>query len=540
MYVREQSRDPPLYERENHLTLAQALCATQHFFPLSTARRAPMASNSEPAASSENQDSDGYHVGSRVGRYTLVARLASGGMAHVWTAEPDMGSGLGRTVALKLIRPELAQEREYVRMFIDEATIASAIEHPNVCQIYDLEHHDKTLFMAMEWVPGDSLAGMLRLGNRFVPLDASIAARICADACAGLHAAHEALDEEGVPLGVIHRDVSPPNILISLQGQVKVSDFGVAKARRQLHERTKTGEVKGKFGYLAPEQITGAKSDRRIDVYAMGCVLYIATMGLRPFGNGPKAMTKILLGEYRKPLEVDSMFPPTLEKIIIKALQHKPDDRYATAEEMRVALEQWLVDARAVVTPSDIAQELVARMRPEVREQIEKLRTRRRTAPNIELLLDAVEENEPPTAASGIVVPPGDLRRRSESVHPHRWASRDDEHTVRNDVTPTLKSSGDEEDRSGWHKTSDHPEMTTVTEAGVPDHLLMLNFAVDPAEDASGQSVSQSRETIPAARRRAISPAPNAPETTSEHALHLIYAAVAGAALALFVWLLIH
>src|SRR5690606_19117817 len=176
------------------------------------------------------------------------------------------------------------------------------------------------------------------------------------DACAGLHAAHEAVDSDGQHLGVIHRDVSPPNVLVSVHGQVKVSDFGVAKARYQLHERTRTGEVKGKFGYLAPEQISGKKSDRRVDVYALGCVLYVATLGLRPFGSGPEAMSKILMSKYKRPSELNPEFSPELEEIIIKALSPHPEGRYRTADDMKQALERWLLHNGHAVTASELGR----------------------------------------------------------------------------------------------------------------------------------------------------------------------------------------
>lgn len=475
-----------------------------------------MSSRSDPA-SHDPDDLDGLRPGSRVGRYTLVARLASGGMAHVWTAEPASGSGLSRMVAVKVIRSELAQDVEYARMFIDEATIACAIEHPNVCQTYELDRHDGTMFMAMEWVPGESLGGMLRDGDHFAPLDVAIAVRICAEACAGLHAAHEALDEHGQSLGVIHRDVSPPNILISVQGQVKVSDFGIAKARHQLHERTKTGEVKGKFGYLAPEQITGSGGDRRIDIYAMGCVLYVATMGLRPFGNGPKAMTKILLGEYRKPSEIDPMYPPGLEAIVVRALSHSAADRFQTAGEMREALEQWLVDARQVVTASDVARALTERMNPKTLDDLRSLQGRRRgNRLNFGTLLEAFDELEPPTAASGVLVPPGDLQEKSKStpaLRPEQLLDADADRTMRTPVggspKPDVKVVVDE--RSGWQRSRlvDPRDEVTKTENDYPAPVV----TVRPQRS----------------RRRTRAPAPRIPAL-------IVQAALAGAVFAALFW----
>jgi eukaryotic-like serine/threonine-protein kinase len=346
--------------------------------------------------------------GDAIGRYQLTSLLASGGMGQVWTARP-VGSGFARTVALKLVRTEMSGDENYARMFIDEATVASAIHHPNVCETYELGKHGDRLFMAMEWVAGDSLAGLLRQGDVLVALDLRIAARIIADACAGLHAAHETVGPDGAPLGVVHRDISPPNILISMQGQAKVSDFGIAKARYQLHERTKTGEVKGKFAYIPPEQISGSPVDRRADVYAMGCVLYVATLGSRPFGNGADALRKILLNEYKAPRFLRPDYPEELEAIIKRALAPSPEARFATAEDMQMALEEWLLSTGKLVTGSDVARCVRERISPEVKARNEALLSQNRVAP--ELLMNQLRgehDSETPTAGSGLVTaPPG-------------------------------------------------------------------------------------------------------------------------------------
>lgn len=485
-----------------------------------------MSASNESTVTKE-PEIDGFSAGTLVGRYRLIAPLASGGMAHVWAAEPDAGSGLGHHVAIKIIKKDLATDKDYVRMFVDEATIASAIDHPNVCRTYELEQQDGTLFMAMEWVAGDSLTGMLRQGREFVPLDPGIAVRVCAEACAGLHAAHEAVGEDGEHLGVIHRDVSPPNILVSLQGLVKVSDFGIAKARQQLHERTKTGEVKGKFGYLAPEQITGNKGDRRIDVYAMGCVLYIATMGLRPFGNGPQAMTKILKGAYRKPREIDAMYPPGLEEIVVKALQHKPEDRYASTQEMRIALEDWLVSAKLIVTQEDVAETLAARMDPGKFAHVKKLRSRttKSVRHSFSDLLDAFDENEPPTAASGVVVPPGELLKRSRSIPPSQKErliaslGTQEDMTVRTEVDVKAPAPDEEVDQSGWYRTGEH-DLGQLKDA--------LRTEVTETE-VSGPPVS----TVPPEKRRAE----KSPVGVSSSLL--VQAVLAGMLVVAIAWLLL-
>ena len=358
-------------------------------------------------------------VGNMVGRYKLLAPLAAGGMAHVWAAKPEGRLGFARTVALKVVRPEYAADAEYARMLVDEATVAGAIHHPNVCELYEFDEAEGVLFMVMEWVAGDALSGLLHQGDKLRPIRYQYAARIVADACSGVHAAHEAVDPDGNPLNIVHRDISPPNILLSQEGQVKVSDFGIAKARYQLHERTRTGDIKGKFAYIPPEQIIGRGISRRSDVYALGCVLYVATLGLRPFGRGPAAMPKILRGQYRRPRQLLEIYPEALEAIIVKALSADPADRFETAEQMRLALEQWITSSGNVVTPSDIARVVRRRLSPERRQTIDALRH----TSHKPLLLALAERGErelttgerslTPTASSGLVMQPDELSHSS-------------------------------------------------------------------------------------------------------------------------------
>jgi serine/threonine-protein kinase len=367
-------------------------------------------------------------------------------MGQVWVARP-IGSGFARTVALKLLRSEMSGDENYARMFIDEATVASSIHHPNVCETYELGRHGDRLFMAMEWVAGESLAGLLRQGDQLVALDWRIAARVIADACAGLHAAHETLGPDGTLLGVVHRDISPPNILISMQGQAKVSDFGIAKARDQLHERTKTGEVKGKFAYIPPEQISGGRNvDRRSDVYAMGCVLYLATLGSRPFGNGAEALRKILRNEYKLPSALRPDYPEGLEAIIKKALSPQPDGRFATAEDMQMALEEWLISGGKLVTASDVAKCVKERISKEARARNEALLSQNRLAPDLLMnRLNTEFERETPTAGSGLTPAPAASWRGRPQESPksrHDNAPVDDERTLTQSRPPSGSPSG--------------------------------------------------------------------------------------------------
>jgi serine/threonine-protein kinase len=262
-----------------------------------------------------------------------------------------------------MILPEFAGDEEYSRMFLDEANVASAVQHPNVCEVYQLGRDPRTLYMAMEWVVGAPLSNVLKLDGVKTPLPLPVAARIVADACAGLHAAHEAKDAEGHPLNIIHRDISPHNILVSVDGSVKLADFGVAKARAQLHSRTKTGQLKGKISFVAPEQLTNQSCDARIDVFAMGCVLYEATLGRNPFTSKHEVDTlrKIVRGEYNRPRDENRDFPPDLQDIIVQALEISPSRRFASADAMRMALEEWLLREKHLVTAETVA--LVVRER---------------------------------------------------------------------------------------------------------------------------------------------------------------------------------
>ena len=212
------------------------------------------------------------------GRYSLICRLASGGMANLYLAQLSGKEGFEKLVAIKRIHEHLSEEQDFIRMFIDEARLVSRISHPNVAQVIELDRFEESHFIAMEYVDGEGLHALLRRTKPKLPL----VARIIAHTAAGLHAAHELQDQKGNPMGVVHRDVSPQNILISYLGAVKVVDFGVARARGNLHE-TNIGTVKGKLAYMSPEQVQSGPVDRRSDVFALGIVLYEATTFRRLF-----------------------------------------------------------------------------------------------------------------------------------------------------------------------------------------------------------------------------------------------------------------
>jgi len=382
--------------------------------------RTEHAVNVPPAESvgeaANGDESSRVQAGQLIGRYRLLFPIAAGGMAEVWAAKPE-GTGISRAVALKLVRPEFAIEAEYARMFIDEAVVASSIRHPNICETYELGRDENLLFMVMEWVAGDTLSGLMR-GTALTVLPLEVAVRICSEACAGLHAAHEANGSDGKNLGIVHRDVSPPNILVSVNGHVKVSDFGIAKASNQLHARTRTGEIKGKLAYIPPEQVLGHGIDRRVDVYAMGCVLYVCTLGRRPFGSGGEALGKIVRGLYKKPREVDPTYPEELERIVMRALACDRELRYQTAEEMRFELEQWLLTRPRPTQHGDVARLVRERITDERRKMIDALTNVSRAIPEAltNRFITYAEKTVTPTATSGIVMQPAALARLKEKV----------------------------------------------------------------------------------------------------------------------------
>lgn len=281
-------------------------------------------------------------------------------MASVWAARFDGPHDFTKAIAIKTMLPDLAAESEYRTMFLDEARVASKLHHPNLCELLELGEDCGTLFMAMEWVDGVSLQQLLRPDDHLSPLSPTVAARIVADACEGLHAAHESVDADGAPLAIVHRDVSPQNVLVSTDGRVKVVDFGIATARGKRH-MTAAGQAKGKLSYMAPEQLGWGRVDRRADVFALGCVLFELTTGRRPFEGASSAeiIKKILNERPQPPSAIAGDVPVELERIIMRALEKSPDDRFASAEGMRLALHRWL---RGRGTPLEVAATIQDRM----------------------------------------------------------------------------------------------------------------------------------------------------------------------------------
>ncbi len=262
----------------------------------------------------------------------------------MWVARQTGGFGFSRTCAVKVIRPELSESRSFRSMFLDEARLASKIHHPNVVEVYDLGEEGPIVYLAMELVKGSSLARLLqpRVGIDHVGLVPAMIARIIADMASGLHAAHELRNDDGALLQLVHRDISPQNILVSLDGVAKVADFGVAKALGRLAEETDAGQIKGKFSYLSPEQAARRAIDRRSDVFATGIVLWEALVGRRLF-RGEDAIDTISRVQSVKipdPRQYVPGLAPELAAVTLKALEREPRRRYQTAAELSEALDE--------------------------------------------------------------------------------------------------------------------------------------------------------------------------------------------------------
>src|SRR5437868_2524144 len=285
----------------------------------------------------------------RIDRYELYDEIASGGMATVHLGRLVGPAGFGRTVAIKRLHPHLAKEQEFVTMLTDEARVAGRIGHPNIVPTLDIVAANNELFLVMEYVPGLTLSSLIKQANSFgdrVPL--SVAASIMVGVLHGLHAVHEARDEHGHPLDVVHRDVSPQNILVGTDGVARVLDFGIAKAAGRLHT-TRDGQLKGKLGYMSPEQLSGRSVDRRTDIYAAAVVLWEVLTGERLFeGDDAGAVFGLVMQkQVPAPSTLVPGIPAEFDEAALRGLERDPVRRFARARDMALLLENSVAMARA-------------------------------------------------------------------------------------------------------------------------------------------------------------------------------------------------
>lgn len=305
----------------------------------------------------------------RLGDYELLERIGTGGMAEVYKARRAGEHGFERVLAVKRILPHLAEDEEFVAMFIDEAKIAVQLSHPNIAAVHDLGRIDGQCFLVLDYVHGRDLRLLWEREREWrAPPHAGIACHVIARALEGLSHAHRATDGMGRPLDLIHRDVTPQNILVSFEGDVKIVDFGLAKAQGRAHA-TQAGVVKGKLAYLAPEQIRGQTLDPRVDVYAAGIVLWELLTGQRLFYSDTDLDTlrKVHEGYAAPPSSINTVIPPQLDEVVATALAKDPEARFQSAQEFLDALEEVIWDWGVVYKAAQIGA-YVSHFFPEARE----------------------------------------------------------------------------------------------------------------------------------------------------------------------------
>lgn len=345
------------------------------------------------------------------GHYECLLPIARGGQASVWAARVNGARGFEKTVAIKTILPTLTQNSNVERMFLDEARVASSIRHPNVVEILELGEEGALLYLVMEYVEGEQLLLVIDALRKRGPMPLALGVKIVMDVCSGLHAAHE-LKQNGRPLELVHRDISPQNIMISLQGHVKLVDFGVAKMNIRLAEETADGFIKGKTSYLAPEQVVDKSLDRRTDLFALGTILYEITTGTHPFRVDSDGATlhNILRRKIKRPSELREDYPPQLEAVVMRALEREPEFRFQTALDMYKAL-----DAAIPHEQRATAEDLAAFVQPIIGPRVERF---------LADLAAAAQRHPPPDNSKRGITPTGegkpDISPAEPSVVPSR------------------------------------------------------------------------------------------------------------------------
>ncbi|MGZ3446971.1 MAG: serine/threonine protein kinase, partial [Myxococcaceae bacterium] len=308
------------------------------------------------------------------GRYLLLDRINIGGMAEVWRGKVFGAGGFERLVAIKRILPNIAEDEEFISMFQDEAKISVQLTHANICQIYELNRLGPSLFIAMEYVPGKDLRSIFeRARKKGEPPPVPLVCYVIGKLCEGLDYAHRKKDPSSRDLNVVHRDVSPQNVLISFEGEVKVIDFGIAKAAGKV-TKTQAGILKGKFGYMSPEQIRGLPLDRRSDVFSIGVCLYELLTGERLFvGESDfQVLEKVRKAEVLPPSTYNRKIPEALERIVLKALAKDPQDRFQYGSELADELQRFLITSDSIFSRKDLMQY----MKSTFAEEVERERAR--------------------------------------------------------------------------------------------------------------------------------------------------------------------
>ncbi len=289
--------------------------------------------------------STGAFIGRRVGRFTITSHLASGGMAELFIARQEAVGGFEKDLVLKMLQERYAQNARVVEMFLDEARLAAKLNHQNIVHVYDVDEADGIHYIAMEYIHGQTLTDIVRRSvgqGGFLPLEHAI--HIVAETAAGLAYAHESRDLGGRTSRIVHRDVSPSNILVTYEGLTKIVDFGIARVQDQIREES--GMRPGKVSYMSPEQVRGESADHRSDIFSLGIILYEITVGRRLWRGPPEVVMRRIVEELiPPPTYVRRDYPPALELIVMKALERRAADRYQSAAELQHELNEFMEDS---------------------------------------------------------------------------------------------------------------------------------------------------------------------------------------------------
>ena len=309
------------------------------------------------------------------GNYWLLDRINVGGMAEVWKAKSFGSNGFERIVAIKRILPNIAEDKEFIDMFVDEAKISVQLTHPNIAQVTDLDKVDDQYYIAMEYIQGKDLRTIFdRLHNSHTPMDISQACFCIMKVCEGLDYAHQKKDNNGVKIGIIHRDISPQNIIVSFEGDVKIIDFGIAKAAGKASQ-TQAGILKGKFGYMSPEQVRGLQLDNRSDIFSLGIILYELLTNERLFQGESDFSTleKVRNAEILPPTAYNRSIPEQLETIMLKALAKEMEERYFTALDFHEELQAFMFANGWFYSRKDLADWMKREFKKDIDEDKKKM-----------------------------------------------------------------------------------------------------------------------------------------------------------------------
>jgi serine/threonine-protein kinase len=374
-------------------------------------------------ASEHRAPASGRQPIAQIGRYALFEQFATGGMATVHFGRLDGAGGFSRVVAIKRLLPHLVKNEDFTQMLLQEARLAARVRHPNVVPTLDVVASKGDVLLVLEYVHGESLSALCRTQAKdkkeHIPLDIAVA--VMHGVLQGLQAVHEATDEHGRPLALVHRDISPPNVIVGADGLTRVLDFGIAKALESIEE-SMPSRVKGKSGYMSPEQIRGERLTQRSDVFSAGIVLWelLATRRLFMGETEMERMQKILDGNYRGPASYRPDLPPALDAVVLRALERDPEKRYASSHDFAVAIEQAAPGAASARKVADWVNELAP----------EALAQRARMIAQVDTWIDGAGDlplNSAPFAAEAAVIltapPPAVAESHPAAPGAHKPAS---------------------------------------------------------------------------------------------------------------------